>query len=75
MKTEEFSREDVVFYSDGQKIAAHLYRPESWKPGDPALPAIISLTGYSGRKNIATVDIPRRMAREGFVALAPDYGG
>jgi uncharacterized protein len=75
MNEDGYVKEDIVYYSDGHKIAAHLYRPTSWKPGNPALPVVISLTGYSGRKNIATVDIPRRMAREGFVALAPDYVG
>lgn len=75
MTGDGYTRDDVVFYSDGHRITAHLYRPAGWAPGDGDLPAIISLTGYSGRKNVATVDIPRRMAREGFVALAPDYVG
>lgn len=75
MTDEGYTRKDVAFYSDGYKITAHLYRPAEWRSGDPSLPAVISLTGYSGRKNVATVDIPRRLAREGFVALAPDYVG
>ena len=75
MAEDGYTRDDVVFYSDGHRITAHLYRPADWLPGDAALPAVISLTGYSGRKNVATVDIPRRLAREGFVALAPDYVG
>ena len=75
MSEDGMTREDVVYYSDGLKITAHLYRPESWSAGDPPLPAVVCLTGYSGRKNVATIDIPRRLAREGFVALAPDYRG
>lgn len=75
MKTEDFSREDVTYYSDGLKIAAHLYRPAGWAPDDPPRPAVVCLTGYSGRKNVATIDIPMRLAREGFIALAPDYRG
>lgn len=75
MSEDGMTREDVFYYSDGLKITAHLYRPESWKAGDPPLPAVICLTGYTGRKNVATIDIPRRLAREGFVTLAPDYRG
>ncbi|NKB49644.1 MAG: alpha/beta fold hydrolase [Alphaproteobacteria bacterium] len=74
--TEEgMTRENVFYYSDGLKITAHLYRPDSWQVGDAPLPAVVCLTGYTGRKNVATIDIPRRLAREGFVALAPDYRG
>lgn len=75
MKSENFNREDVAFYSDGLKIAAHLYRPADWTPDDTSRPAVVCLTGYSGRKNVATIDIPMRLAREGFIALAPDYRG
>ena len=46
MSEDAYIKEDVVYFSDGHKITAHLYRPTSWKPGDPALPAVISLTGY-----------------------------
>ena len=69
------TNDDVAYYSNGLKIAAHLYRPADWKAGDRPRPAVVCLTGYSGRKNVATVDIPRRLAREGFIALAPDYQG
>ncbi|MDH3738869.1 MAG: alpha/beta fold hydrolase, partial [Alphaproteobacteria bacterium] len=75
MSQDGMTRQDVGYYSDGLKITAHLYRPESWQPGDAPLPAVVCLTGYTGRKNVATIDIPRRLAREGFVALAPDYRG
>lgn len=69
------TKEDVTYYSEGMKLAAHLYRPADWKESDPPRPAVLCLTGYTGRKNVATIDIPRRMAREGFIALAPDYHG
>ncbi|MFC1492221.1 alpha/beta hydrolase [Nitrospinota bacterium] len=75
MSDERRTKEDVTYYSDGLKIAAHLYRPPDWKPGDPPRPAIICLSGYSGRKNIATIDMPRRLSSEGFFTLAPDYRG
>lgn len=75
MTAQPYDREDVVYYSDGLRVAAHLYGPPGWRERDERLPAVVCLTGYSGRKNVATVDIPRRLAREGFVALALDYRG
>ena len=75
MSEKDIKREDVFYYSDGYKITAHLYRPSHWKSEDDPLPAVVCLTGYTGRKNVATIDIPRRLAREGFVTLAPDYVG
>ncbi len=75
MSDEKYTMEDVFYYSDGLKIAAHLYRPLNVSEGESPRPAVVCLTGYSGRKNVATVDIPRRLAREGFIALAPDYRG
>ena len=75
MTDNNIKREDVFYYSDGYKITAHLYRPSHWKSEDDPLPAVVCLTGYTGRKNVATIDIPRRLAREGFVTLAPDYVG
>ena len=74
-RSDSFTREDVVYFSDGLRIAAHLYRPAGWTPNDDPRPAVVCLTGYSGRKNVATVDIPQRLAREGYIALAPDYRG
>ncbi len=68
-------KDDVTYYSNGLKITAHLYRPADWSAGNAPLPAVVCLTGYTGRKNVATIDIPRRLAREGFVAIAPDYQG
>jgi len=68
-------RKDVTYYSDELKISAHLYTPPEWKEGSTPLPAVICLSGYSGRKNIATIDMPQRLAREGFITLAPDYRG
>lgn len=36
---------------------------------------VVCLTGYTGRKNGATIDVPRRLAHEGIVAIAPDQLG
>ena len=68
-------RADINYFSDGLKIAAHLYRPADWKPGDPPRPGIVCVTGYSGRKNLATIDMPIHLCKAGFFTLAPDYRG
>lgn len=68
-------RQEVFYYSDGLRISAYLYAPADWKPGDPPRPAVICITGYSGRKDLATIDVPERLAEEGYFTLAPDYRG
>ena len=68
-------RKEVFYYSDGLKISAYLYHPDDWKPGDPPRPAVICITGYSGRKDLATIDVPERLVEEGYITLAPDYRG
>lgn len=67
--------EEVTYFSDGLRISANLYRPRNWKPGDPPRPAVVCLTGYSGRKEVATLDVPERLSEEGYFTLAPDYRG
>ena len=37
--------DEITYFSDGIEIAAHLYTPVDWKPGDPARPAIVCLQG------------------------------
>lgn len=66
---------EVTYYSDGLKIAAHLYAPKDWQPGDPPRPATVTLHGYSGMKDVYGLDVPRRLSEEGFFALAPDHRG
>lgn len=67
--------QDVTYFSDGIEIAAHLYTPKDWKPGDPARPAIVCLHGYSGMKEVYGMDVPRRLWEEGYFVLAPDHRG
>ena len=67
--------EEIVYYSDGLKIASHLYTPKDWEKGDPARPAIICLHGYSGMKEVYGMDVPRRLWEEGYFILAPDHRG
>ena len=67
--------EEIVYYSDGLKIASHLYAPKGWREGDPPRPAIICLHGYSGMKDVYGMDVPRRLWEEGYFILAPDHRG
>jgi uncharacterized protein len=65
----------VNFFSDGLKISARLWRPQGWSDGDPARPGIVSLHGYTGMTHIYGMDVPRRLAQEGYWVLAPDHRG
>jgi dipeptidyl aminopeptidase/acylaminoacyl peptidase len=67
--------DEVSFFSDGLKIAAHLYTPADWQPGDPPRPGIVVLHGYSGMKDVYGMDVPRRLWEEGYFVLAPDHRG
>jgi uncharacterized protein len=67
--------QEVVFFSDGLKIAAYLYTPQDWKPDAPARPAIVVLHGYSGLKDVYGLDVPERLWREGYFVLAIDHRG
>ena len=67
--------EEIFYYSDGLRIAAHLYAPGDWRAGDAARPAVICLHGYSGMKEVYGMDAPRRLWEEGYFVLAPDHRG
>ncbi len=67
--------EEIFYYSDGLRIASHLYRPKTWEKGDLPRPAIICLHGYSGMKEVYGMDVPRRLWEEGYFILAPDHRG
>ena len=67
--------EEVSFFSEGLRIAAYLYKPKGWKAGDSPSPAVISLHGYSGMKDVYGLDVPRRLSEEGYFVLAPDHRG
>ena len=67
--------QEVNYYSDTLSIAAHLYTPENWSPGDPLRPAIVCLHGYSGMKEVYGMDVPHRLWEEGYFVIAPDHRG
>lgn len=67
--------DEVTFFSDGLRLAAHLWHPADWSASDPPRPGVISLHGYTGMKHIYGMDVPRRLAEEGYWVLAPDHRG
>lgn len=67
--------DEVEFYSDGKRIAAYVYRPQDWKPGDPPRPAICVLHGYSGMKDVYGMDVPQWLWESGYFVLSHDYPG
>jgi dipeptidyl aminopeptidase/acylaminoacyl peptidase len=67
--------DDVAFYSNDKKIAAYLYRPADWRPGDPPRPAIAVLHGYSGMKDVYGMDVPKWLCEAGYFVISHDYPG
>ena len=66
---------EVSYYSDGLKISGYLYTPRDWDSGNPDGPAIVTLAGYTGMKDIYGLDVPRRLHDEGYFVLAIDNRG
>ena len=67
--------DEVEYYSDGRKIAAFLYKPADWRPGDADRPGIVVLHGYSGMKDIYGMDVPQWLWEAGYFVLSWDYPG
>lgn len=67
-------REDVSFYSEGARLAGHLYVPSALAPGERR-PAVLLCHGFAGFKELLLPPYGRRLAAEGFVVLAFDYRG
>jgi dipeptidyl aminopeptidase/acylaminoacyl peptidase len=67
--------DEVTFYSNGLRIAAYLYRPKDWHPGDPPRPAIVILHGYTGMKTVYGMDVPQWLWEAGYFVLSHDYPG
>ncbi len=64
----------VEFYSEGCRIAADLYLPDSCAEGQ-RLPAVILCHGFSGIRTILLPPYAEEMAGSGFAALVFDYRG
>ncbi len=65
---------EIFYYSDGLKIAGHLYIPKDLKKGEKR-PAVLSLAGYTGMKDVYGMDVPYRLWEEGYIVLAIDNRG
>ncbi len=67
-------REEVCFFSEGARIAAHLYLPDC--DGAPAsLPAVLLCHGFAGIKELLLPAHAQAFAQAGFAALTFDYRG
>ncbi len=60
------------FYSEGCKIAADLYLPDT---GSQKMPAVVLAHGFSGIKELLLPAYGERLSAAGFVVLAFDYRG
>ena len=67
--------ETVNFYSDSNRIAGYLYRPEDWREGDPVRPAILVIAGYSGNTQADCTHMMIELCKAGWFVLGFDYQG
>ncbi len=63
---------DTTFHSDGCKLAAHLYLPET--TGTP-VPGIVLCHGFAGVKELLLPPFAEYFCNHGFAVLAFDYRG
>jgi uncharacterized protein len=73
-KPDDVEKRTVSIWSDGTRMAAHLYLPQNRKPGDK-LPAIVLCAGTGGTKENTGGRLGPILARHGYIALAFDYRG
>ncbi len=71
---EEFIKQAVTFYSEGSKIAAHLYLPGEVKENQK-LPGIVLCHGFAGIKELLLPAFAEAFAARGYAALCFDYRG
>jgi len=64
----------VAIWSDGTRMAGHLYLPKSRKPED-TLPAIVLCAGTGGTKENTGGRLGPILVQHGYIALAFDYRG
>ncbi len=70
----DVEKRTVQIWSDGTRMAAHLYLPKHHKPGD-RLPAVVLCAGTGGTKEHTGSRLGPILAQHGYVALAFDYRG
>ncbi len=71
---DDVERRTVSIWSDGTRMAAHLYLPKNRKPDDK-LPAIVLCAGTGGTKENTGTRLGPILAQHGYIALAFDYRG
>ena len=69
MKTRE-----VVFYSEGDKMAGTVYLPDDYKDGEKR-PCIIANSGWTGLNMVYPALFSRAMTAKGYVCMGFDYRG
>ncbi len=65
-------RHDASFFSDGAKIAAHLYLPENIST---PCPGIVLCHGFAGIKELLLPSFAEHFCKNGYAALCFDYRG
>lgn len=71
---DDVEKRSVKIWSDGTRMAAHLYLPKNRKPDDK-LPAVVLCAGTGGTKEHTGGRLGPILAQHGYVALAFDYRG
>ena len=71
---DDVERRDVKIFSDGTRMAGHLYLPKDRKP-EEKLPAVVICNGTGGVKEGIGARLGPILAQHGYAALAFDYRG
>ncbi len=71
---DDVERRTVSIWSDGTRMAGHLYLPKNRKPDDK-LPAVVLCAGTGGTKESTGPRFGSILAQHGYIALAFDYRG
>ena len=71
---DDVEKRTVSIWSDGTRMAAHLYLPKNRKP-DEKLPAVVLCAGTGGTKEQTGGRLGSTLAQHGYIALAFDYRG
>ena len=69
---DNYTRTSVSFFSEGNKLSGHIYKPTTITT---KLPAIILCHGFAGIKEFLLPNYAERFAKAGFIVLAFDYTG
>ena len=65
--------ETVYFFSEGERIEALLFSPDTGAGTDELRPGIVLCHGVTALKEMVLPDVAARFARQGWISLIPDY--